>query len=744
MTEKMIPRKSFVVPLFIFLFAYAVRLVYLVHFQENPYFDYIPPLWDQASYDLAAREFASGNYSFILNYGEKFSAFYKYFLGVVYLLAGREFFWIWCVQFLFGALSVVLVYSIALRLFDQKVALLSSILFALYGPQIYYEAILYREFLATFFVLLSCYAALRYADHPNSKNAAWTALPFSLMVQCRPNLILLTPFIIWFLISADKDRGFVTGSGNRAGVFVLTLLVTMVPLWVSSVWVHKRFVFIDDSGPRTFLLGNLPGYSGKEWEPRLFQPFIDQYGKEPLDYILVLKYLIPKIVQDPVGFILLYMRKGFFFFYDYEIPSSMNYYLNREFSFILTSPFSHFAIYASLGLTGMVLLRNRFFRYRLLYLFSAGIFVSVILFYITARFRLPMVPFLIIFSSYTVFYLYDKLRKGETIKFLGTLTCVSLLFYCLLTPRSMEGKYIRPIDYANFGTVYANNPRFRDKDKTGQYYIRAWNASVKLNYRVNQTKPLLADYLLKEGDNYFKEGKYEKADRLYEFSETIDYLNGSTHSKHALALKEGGHPEKAIFHAQESVLIEPENSRFHLLLMQLYDGKGDSIRALFHAKKVLALWPEYNKKTLVKNRIEFWEGWLQSQKKMNHPSPVQVNQLVQEGQLEEALKILGRLMPFRYDDPGLHSLLGELYMKKKDDQKAVVAFRHSVMVQPDQPDLYRILGDLAARSGQINPAILYYRKALIYRPNDPEAKKNLQNYEALHATTPFDTSIQDF
>ncbi|MFQ5443941.1 MAG: ArnT family glycosyltransferase, partial [Nitrospinales bacterium] len=243
----MIPRKSFAFPLFIFLFAYAVRLVYLFHFQENPYFDYIPPLWDQASYDLAASEFASGNYSFILNYGEKFSAFYKYFLGVVYLLVDRDFFWVWSVQFLFGALSAVLVYAIGLRLFDRKIALLSSALFALYGPQIYYEAILYREFLATFFVLLSCYAALRYADDPNSKNAVWMALPFSLMAQCRPNLILLAPFVIWFLVSADKERGFAPSSGKRVAVFVFTILVAMAPLWASSVWVHKRFVFIDDS-----------------------------------------------------------------------------------------------------------------------------------------------------------------------------------------------------------------------------------------------------------------------------------------------------------------------------------------------------------------------------------------------------------------------------------------------------------------------------------------------------------------
>ncbi|MFQ5444869.1 MAG: hypothetical protein ACE5EK_09660, partial [Nitrospinales bacterium] len=261
--------------------------------------------------------------------------------------------------------------------------------------------------------------------------------------------------------------------------------------------------------------------------------------------------------------------------------------------------------------------------------------------------------------------------------------------------------------------------------------------------RVNQTKPLLADYFLKEADLFLKEKDYGKADRLYGFSEAVNYSNGSTHFRHAFALKEGGQLDKAIFHAQESVLIEPENPRFHLLLVRLYDSKGDIVRALFHAEKVLALWPEYEKKVLLKKQVESWEGWLQSQKEPNPSSLNQVKSSIQNGHLEDGIKELTRLMPFKYKDPNIHSLLGTLFMKKEETQKAIVAFRHSVIVQPDQPALYKILGDLAYQSGQINPAILYYQKTLKYQPSYAEISKNLQNLEGLHATTPFDRLVQD-
>ncbi|MBI4389078.1 MAG: glycosyltransferase family 39 protein, partial [Nitrospinae bacterium] len=387
-------KTSCFVPALVFLFALAVRLVYLLEFQDNPYFDYVPADWDQAWYDRAARDFAAGDYFLLHSPPTQFSYLYKFFLGAVYWLTGRNFFLIWSAQFLAGALSVLLVYGIAARLFDRKIAVLSSLLFAVYGPEIFYEGVLYREFLVVLFTLLSCYALLLYAGRRDRASLAFAGLSFALLILCRPNMILLGPFIYVFLGSAGKTSAHTESARKPAFFFACAVAISLFPLVLHMVYLQKHFVFLDSSGPRTLLLGNLPEYPGKEWLPQYYRSYAEQVGGEPQSYTGALRYLLSKIAGDPLGFAGLYVRKIFYFFNNYEVPSSMNYYLMSGFSRVLSSPLSSFSIYGVLGALGMVLLAGQWERFRILYLFSAGILVSVCLFYITARFRIPIVPFL--------------------------------------------------------------------------------------------------------------------------------------------------------------------------------------------------------------------------------------------------------------------------------------------------------------------------------------------------------------
>lgn len=729
-------KQSSITPVLVFLFALGVRLFYLLEFQDNPYFDYIPSGWDQFWYDQAAREFAAGDYFLIHSpQPSQFSYFYKFFLGIVYWLVDGNFFLIWSAQFLFGALASILVYWISMRLFDWRVALTSALLFAMYGPEIFYEGVLYRESLVTFFSLLSCYALILYAERQNKKRLAFAGLSFAFLILCRPNMILMGPFIYAFLFSVERKNG--CGYCKPMLFFTLAVFLTLLPLSLHMVYMQKHFVFLDASGPRTLLLGNLPEYPGKEWLPQYYLPYAKQVGGEPKSYIGVIQYLASKIAENPPGFVGLYARKIFYFFNNYEVPSSMNYYLMKDFSRVLSSPLSNFLIYGTLGLVGMVLLIGQWERFQILYYFSAGIFISVCLFYITARFRIPIVPFLMMFSSYAIFYFADRAKKLSARKILGVTVCLSALAYSLTCTKDLRSVPIRPIDYANLGSAYELNSRFYNQEKAQDLYIKAWNASASLGSSENQIAHYLAPFLLRQAIAIYQRGDYSNAIREFERSAAIIYEHGETHTKLALAFKNIGRLAEAIYHAEESLLVEPEKPAVHLLLVQLYTSQGDYFKARFHGRKTVALIKDEQKKNSLSATLQPMENLTQYSSQGSYFEIDHARALVQNGKVELAEDILKKNFGAHSDVPEIYLLIGDIFSIKNELAKSLSAYRQALILGYEDFDLLVRMGELARGLGMDQVAAMYYRKALKYSPGQIEIKAVLEQLEGRHATTPY-------
>ena len=128
-----------------------------------------------------------------------FSPLYKYFLGMLYLVFGRNFYFIYMVQFCMGALGSVLVYLITRDLFGVRAGLIAFLGFALYSTEIIYEGILLRAAFITFLGLLSFYIVSRLPDTLNTRNLVLATLALSLFFQSRPNMFLCLPLVCVFL-----------------------------------------------------------------------------------------------------------------------------------------------------------------------------------------------------------------------------------------------------------------------------------------------------------------------------------------------------------------------------------------------------------------------------------------------------------------------------------------------------------------------------------------------------------------
>ena len=263
-------------------------MVYLFGLQTNPLFDIFPQALDYFNFDQGATSFMRGDLMASAP-NNSFSPLYKYFLGVLYLISDRNFYFIYMVQFSMGALASVLVYLIARDLFGLRAGVIAFLGFALYSTEIIYEGILLRAAFITFLGLLSFYLLSRLVDSLHARSLVVAVLALSLFLQSRPNMFLCLPLVCIFLhryvfINARQEE-----RGRYWKMFIGILLLSFVPLLIQCYLVHGRFVFFDASGPHTLIAGNLTSYSGVGFEANVIEEYTKNYE---LNYASDVQFLL--------------------------------------------------------------------------------------------------------------------------------------------------------------------------------------------------------------------------------------------------------------------------------------------------------------------------------------------------------------------------------------------------------------------------------------------------------------------
>ncbi|HJN02399.1 MAG: tetratricopeptide repeat protein [Nitrospinota bacterium] len=541
-------RRQAIFLIFLFFSAFSIRIIYLSEFHhKNPLFDIIPSAFDHSNFDKGAINFSKGDL-LARSSNNSYAPLYKYFLGIIYLLFGRSFDVIYLIQFSMGSLSAILIYLIAKEHFGFRAGVIAFTGFAFYSPQIIYEGIILRAAFISFFGVLSFYLLSRLKFSLSTANLIISALALSLFIQGRPNVILCLPFVfvflhknIRFLKPEERIRYWLT--------FTVTLLLSFIPLLVQCYLVHDKFVFFDASGPHTFISGNIISYSGVGFD----QAIVENYRrKNILGYLSNIDFLFHHILNDFSGFIKLYLRKLYYFFNDFEAPTNISIYLYRKLSAILPLLLGHFSLYSSLGLMGLLLAIKNKKQTFLLYSYIFSLSVSVIIFLNESRYRIPVVPYFIIFSSYTIHLTISWISQK---KFKNTIIAVSIaitLFTVFLEPKANVVDRIRAEDYNNMATAWkekgnlekavsyldkaiATDPFFSfSYFNKGQYFLKKqdWENAIFyfekaffFNKGHIESKNKLMIALFGLGDQYLKKEKYKNAIGIYSKIQMLDSQN---------------------------------------------------------------------------------------------------------------------------------------------------------------------------------------------------------------------------
>ncbi len=413
----------------VLLGALAVRLAVWIGWRHAPF--YSQPLLDAAFYrDLATGAFRPPPGPCLWN------PLYPAFLELLFGLGGEGTTTPVFAQMAMGALGAELAYLTSRQWgLGRPGALVASALAALYAPFLVYEGLLLGAALAVFLVWIFLWtaSAARNRRFPLAWAPAGAALGMAGLA--RPTLLAALPLVAAWIVLRKKPPG-----GRRfppAAAFLAFALLPLVPTFVHNLsFSAPQPVALH--GGINFYIGNRPGASGRYERPfpgphglwgqrRAAREEAQRRTGETMDWVEVDRFWYRKglagALANPGDWIALTGRKLLLLLNDTELPLNYNVAFLRERSPLLSLPLPTFGLVLALAAAGAVfrVTRKRDVLNRkgidppaLLFLLGAG--GATALFFIAARYRLPLLPPLLLLAGAGVSGTIGSLRKPQPVR----------------------------------------------------------------------------------------------------------------------------------------------------------------------------------------------------------------------------------------------------------------------------------------------------------------------------------------
>ena len=443
----------------VFVLALAVRVAYVFELDASPLF--VHPAVDAKTYTHHAARLAAGHW---LGVGEGpfwQPPLYPYFLGVVKVLAGESFFYaVRLGQALLGALVCAMSWWIGRVLFNPAVGLLAGLGAALCGPLIFFDGELLPACLATFVNLLALVVLLRVWRRPSRWGFLGAGAAFGIGALAVPTVLAFAVAVPIVLLWVSRPVGW-------AGAFVLGVLLAIAPVAWRNWAIGGDGVGISYNAGINLYIGNNPDYAatvairpGWEWDDLVTQPARAGIERPSAKSAYFAKRAWSYIREAPTEWLGLMGYKLGAFWHGDERGRNQPIYFWRAYSTVLSATLWKagiafpFGVVAPLALWGMLLSVRRVGpTWPLLYALSYGL--GVIAFFVAARYRVPVLPVLVVFAAYGLWTLWQWGRAGCWRSLgLGSVVCAAfaLAANSHLTPMDLEGD--AAIHY-NLGNAYA-------------------------------------------------------------------------------------------------------------------------------------------------------------------------------------------------------------------------------------------------------------------------------------------------
>lgn len=406
------------------LVALVVRVAVLLTSSDAPTFAY--PVVDAASYDQAARALVGGGGLDWRFFWQPF--LYPFGLAGVYMVTGGSILAAKIVQLLVGVATCWFVLRVARRHVGPGVGLLAALFCALHGPTIFFESELLATGWATFWAIVLLDRLT--GPHPGIRSWVLTGVIGALAVLTRPTF--LPALLVASLVVAAHARAW-----RPAAAGALAFVVLVAPVAILGGSVANHLSFLPASGAMNLYLGNHPEpcetltvRPGDAWKDLTARARPSGAGDLVANREFFGEALMANLTGEPLTIARGLGRKAVQLASSRELPRNVDPYGQREWSPVLSVlmfkfggfgfPMGFLLPLAVIGVwSSRRLLPPAFFAFVGIYL------LAVIAVFVSARYRMPMVPALSILAAGGLAALVSSLREGEVRK--GAIMLVVIL-----------------------------------------------------------------------------------------------------------------------------------------------------------------------------------------------------------------------------------------------------------------------------------------------------------------------------
>jgi len=516
------------------------------------------------------------------------SPLYAYFVAGVYGVAGAHPSSALRVQALLGAATAALTYLLGRAVFSNGIGLIAGFAMALYGPSVFYESNLLREgllaFLATALVL-----ALQRAGRANGSRGAWLAsgLLFGFAVLGKPSFLLYLPVGVGYLVWQGRSLDRRT-LASRAAALALGLVLAFVPLVARNGAVGASPLALTTRGPYEFLNGNASASNGCGWfPPETRAKLLGIQAREILNrtearMLPTVRETLATHRDAPLGFLALLAHKAGAFFSAYEYPNNVDYHVVRGVipllrllpSFWLVGPF------AILGLA--FAWRRR--EVRTLLLFAAAYYVATVLFFILARFRVPVVPVLMIFAAFAAVQVGGWVRARRWRRALAAVGALALLAFLIRPGREVPSNAMAAVRVGDLHAALGDRERAEARYRWAEDPAHGGSPLDRL------------EALTRLGRLGMRSGRsMEVATRLREFlrEDLTPEVRAIAHIELGTYLDRIGRTQDAVAEYEAAIRMDPSNPFAYYLLAQHEQAEGSLEGAIRIARRCVEVASEF-------------------------------------------------------------------------------------------------------------------------------------------------------
>jgi len=574
----------------IFACAFAIRLVYLYESSDNPTFD--TPIVDARYYDMLARSLVDSRSMDSRFFWQPF--FYPVYLSIVYVFSGSSMSVAKVFQLLMGSFTCVLTHQLGQRLFDRPTGVLAAAMVAFYGPLIFYEAEILAVGWAGFWSVVLTLLFLEVHRKRSLRLSFDLGVCGVLSVLTRPSFL---PFFsagcAWLIISLHRAH---VSRRLLAGIIALLLtgfLLLSIPVALQNYQVTGHFGILPASGGLNLYIGNNPNSRetisirpGLEWHRLIRLParhgVKGLWNRQQFFFQKVLEF----VRAEPISFTKGLCYKAVLFVNSREIPRNTDIYLFHKWSVLLpvlvwkAGPIGFpFGVLFPLAVLGLILHWRRLPPPVILFLIFYPF--SIILVFVTSRYRVPVVPLMAIMAAAGLrSYLLAVGRRNWRLVGTGA-ACIAgaLVLTCLpirlcQSDTSFEAELYYSLGYAKHLSC--------QYDEAIVYYRTA--CKIAPNDASIHNNLASALYELR---------RFEDAIDHYSIALRISADNAEVHNNLGMALTKKGNVGEAKLHYLEALRYEPTLSDAHNNLGLILVKEGELSDAIDHFMQALRIEPDF-------------------------------------------------------------------------------------------------------------------------------------------------------